>query len=169
MTNSVAARPDGSALCTACGFCCDGLLHDRAVLNDDEVEFATALGLGVANEKGPNFFFLPCPKLENRCCSVYLTRPRTCGSYRCRLLKGFEAGDVSLDQALAKVTSVRQLRELVIDLLPEGLSFVDMRKDMRRWRSGDGMFGTREGRKSHERLFMLASLLFMQVRRDFLE
>lgn len=71
-----------SQLCTSCGSCCDGTLFHRARLKPEELEQAKRNGLRVIQDKG---FELPCPRLENKCCQVYDTRPHVCKSFRCKL------------------------------------------------------------------------------------
>ncbi len=80
--------PDGVRLCTSCGLCCAGALHDTAALDEDEQDAARALGLPLAGDD----FALPCPRLAGTRCTVLAERPRVCGRYRCGLLQEVEAG-----------------------------------------------------------------------------
>lgn len=114
-------RLRGSELCTRCGLCCTGALHDTAKLDADEVVGATALGLPVVDRESP-CFALPCPKLEGTLCGIYGNRPRVCGRYRCGLLQKLEAGDVSFEAAAAKVDSAQGLVARVRDLAPPGMT-----------------------------------------------
>ena len=75
----------GSKLCTKCGLCCTGALHDRAVLEPEEVEFASDLGLYVRAEGRPTFA-LPCKYLQGCACTIYSKRPKVCARYQCQLL-----------------------------------------------------------------------------------
>lgn len=102
------ALDPASTLCTSCGLCCDGYLHSYAVLREAELEPATALGLPVLTD-GRCGFSLPCPKLVDRCCSIYERRPQVCSGYKCRLLNNLNAGKVSLDVALATVSTARAM------------------------------------------------------------
>src|SRR5688500_2967630 len=75
----------GSALCTQCGLCCTGALHKAAVLDPDEIADARALGLPILDREKPGFA-LPCPRLDGTVCTIYASRPRVCGRYKCQLL-----------------------------------------------------------------------------------
>ena len=101
------STPLGARLCTACGLCCTGAIHDTARLDPDEVERAAELGLPVVG--GTNAFALPCPKLTGTACSIFGSRPRVCGRYRCRLLQDVEAGAVELPVAMELVRIAREL------------------------------------------------------------
>lgn len=116
----------GSALCTRCGLCCTGLLHNAAVLEPDEVASAAALGLPVRDSERPSFA-LPCPKLVDSCCSIYGNRPRVCGSYRCQLLQNLEAGETDFKAAVGKVAAARQLVEQAQAYMPPGMALPQVR------------------------------------------
>ena len=113
----------GSALCTECGLCCTGAIHDVAKLDPDELEPARALGLPVsANRERPSFH-LPCPKLDAAFCTIYGERPRVCARYSCRLLDQVREGGRTLDEALPLVREGQRLaRQAAAFLRPgEGL------------------------------------------------
>lgn len=99
---------DGSRLCLACGLCCQGLLHDRARLRDDEVEEAQRLGLHSA-EQGETAFSLPCPCHREGRCTVYAERLSPCREYRCKLLRGYLAGQVAWAEGLRRVEQAKRL------------------------------------------------------------
>src|SRR5688572_4233724 len=72
MSATSGTEPDsslGSALCTQCGLCCTGALHDAAVLDPDEIADARALGLPVLDAEKPKFA-LPCPRLDGTVCTI---------------------------------------------------------------------------------------------------
>ena len=100
-----------SALCTACGMCCDGTLFDRVRVRADEEERIAALGLVIAPRGEKRYFEQPCPRLEGGCCTIYADRPFSCARYRCRLLVALDGGEVALPEALAKVTEAKRLIE----------------------------------------------------------
>lgn len=108
-----------SALCTQCGLCCTGALHNFAVLGSDEIDHARALGLRLRTDGKPGFA-LPCSKLRGSCCSIYDQRPRVCGKFKCALLIGMEAGSIGFDDASNTVAGARRLFEHVHSLLPDG-------------------------------------------------
>ena len=101
--------PDGVRLCTSCGLCCTGALHDTAVLDEDEQLSAAALGLPVLEPPDRPAFALPCPQLQGTRCGIYLDRPRVCGRYKCNVLLGVEEGRTALPDALAMVHVARSL------------------------------------------------------------
>lgn len=117
---------DESALCTACGLCCSGALHDNAILEDGEVQTAEALGLPVDQTSAEQRFSLPCPKLEGSFCTIYGSRPRVCGAYACRLLEQVRGGR-SLDSALPLVAEARRLGCELEAVLPPGMSLPAIR------------------------------------------
>ncbi len=101
------------ALCRECGFCCDGTLFATAVIaENEEVEWLRTIGIMKISEDGRRFS-LPCSAYD-RVCTIYESgRPRTCGGFRCRLLRRHESGDVSLEAALEIVRAARAHRETV--------------------------------------------------------
>ena len=100
-----------SALCTACGLCCDGTLFARVRVRADEEERIAARGLAIAPRGEKRYFEQPCPRLEQGCCTIYADRPLSCTRYRCRLLLALDGGEVALPEALAKVTEAKRLIE----------------------------------------------------------
>ena len=110
-----------SALCTECGLCCTGALHNFAVLDPEEIDYARSIGLTLRT-KGKPGFALPCPKLSGSCCSIYGERPKVCRRYKCALLNGLEAGLIGFDAAATTVAGARQLFDQVHSLLPEGMT-----------------------------------------------
>jgi hypothetical protein len=124
------AAPDtslGSALCTQCGLCCTGALHNAAVLDPDEIAAARALNLPVLDTEKPKFA-LPCPRLDGTLCTIYGNRPRVCGRYKCQLLQDLEAGAVGLDDALGKVGIAKALRREAEAAMPPGMTLPQARK-----------------------------------------
>lgn len=117
----------GSALCTQCGLCCTGALHNAAVLDPDEIEAARALGLPVLDREKPGFA-LPCPRLDGTICTIYGSRPSVCGRYKCQLLQDLEGGAVELDEALGKVGIAKALRREAEEAMPEGMTLPQARK-----------------------------------------
>lgn len=72
-----------SALCLACGLCCDGSLFGFVPLEPAEIAPARARGLAViASGRG---FEQPCPALRGGC-TLYAERPAACRRFTCRLL-----------------------------------------------------------------------------------
>ena len=117
----------GSKLCTRCGLCCAGAIHNAAVLDEDEIPAARAMRLPVLDSEKP-LFALPCPKLKNDCCTIYATRPRVCARYKCQLLQDLEAGAVALPEALDRVRTAKALFEQLKDAMPAGMTFQQTRR-----------------------------------------
>lgn len=111
----------GSALCTECGLCCTGALHDFAVLEPEEIDVARGMGLTLRAEGRPGFA-LPCRFLQQSCCTIYADRPKVCARYKCGLLEKVEAGSTSLDAALATVASAKQFVLRALLTMPAGMT-----------------------------------------------
>ena len=116
----------GSSLCTRCGLCCTGALHDFAVLDPDEIDYARSIGMTLRTEGRPGFA-LPCPKLSGSCCSIYVDRPKVCSRFQCALLEQFEAGSIEVQAATAIVAEARQLFDGVFSRLPDGTTIPEAR------------------------------------------
>jgi Fe-S-cluster containining protein len=99
-----------SALCRACGLCCDGSLFGIVPLRDEERAVARARGLPIVHERALE---QPCGALsgagEDRSCAIYAERPGACRAFRCRLHARHETEDRPLDERLAIVRRARQL------------------------------------------------------------
>ncbi len=111
----------GSSLCTQCGLCCTGALHNFAVLEPEEVDFAAGLGLTLRTEGRPGFA-LPCPYLKNCACTIYASRPKVCAHYKCGLLEELEADSITLDAALAKVHTAKALVSEAASVMQNGMT-----------------------------------------------
>ncbi|MFL6830545.1 MAG: YkgJ family cysteine cluster protein [Sphingomicrobium sp.] len=119
-------RLRGTELCTSCGLCCTGALHDTAKLDPDEVPAAQAMGLPVA-PTGKPCFSLPCPKLQGTLCGIYGERPRVCGRYRCGLLQRLEAGETAFIDAQSKVAAAYGLIGRLREFMAPGMSLPEAR------------------------------------------
>jgi Fe-S-cluster containining protein len=108
MQEGARSEQERSALCLACGLCCQGALHDLVPLDEDELERAHTLRLPVVESPLRLAFRLPCPRLDERRCTVYAERPRTCASYACDLLRAYGAGEVSEATARGRIEQVRE-------------------------------------------------------------
>ena len=116
MTGAMSAE---TALCTSCGLCCTGALHDLAALDQDELAPAAALGLPVRAASLPHGFALPCPRLDGTSCTIYASRPRVCAAYACQLLEDVRGGR-DLASALPVVAEARRLASELHAVLPPG-------------------------------------------------
>lgn len=111
----------GSDLCTQCGLCCTGALHNAAVLDGDEIERAKELGLPVRDGAKPGFA-LPCPRLSGTVCTIYPSRPRVCARYKCQLLLDVEADATKFDDAVTKVATAKDLVRRVQEFMPDSMT-----------------------------------------------
>jgi len=130
--------PQSSDLCTACGLCCSGPLYNMLMLEAGEVPGAILNGLPVMNGGEGECFWFPCPRLEDKCCTIYDVRPGGCRTFRCEMLTKLDRGDVTLDEAMAHVDeawarvdcltplldgdSIPQLRRRRADLREDGMA-----------------------------------------------
>ena len=110
-----------SSLCTQCGLCCTGALHNFAVLEPEEIDFVRAIGMTLRTNGRPGFA-LPCPKLSGSCCSIYLDRPKVCSRFQCALLERLNAGSIEVQAATAIVAEARQLFGGVLTQSPDGMT-----------------------------------------------
>jgi Fe-S-cluster containining protein len=97
-----------SALCVACGLCCDGSLFRFLPLGPDPRSAYVALGLEVVEQSGQAAMPLPCPRLEGTACTVYAQRPGGCRRFRCHALHRVATGELSSAEALAAVVEARR-------------------------------------------------------------
>jgi Fe-S-cluster containining protein len=107
MSTGRRTEAERSALCVACGLCCEGRLHDQVPLDDDELERAGRLSLPIVESPLRLAFRLPCPRLEERRCTVYAERPRTCASYACGVLTAYGVGELDEATALERIERYR--------------------------------------------------------------
>jgi Fe-S-cluster containining protein len=116
----------GSTLCTQCGLCCSGALHNWVALEPYETSIAEDLGLKVTVSDRPRFA-LPCPKLSGCACSIYENRPKVCRRYKCQLLEEIEQGVTDLPTAVGKVHYAKHLINDIERQLPAGVTLPDAR------------------------------------------
>ncbi|MDQ3262948.1 MAG: YkgJ family cysteine cluster protein [Myxococcota bacterium] len=99
-----------STLCRACGLCCDGSLFSHVPLEPAEVEQLEALGIPIQHRRsGKKALAQRCAALEGKDCRIYQARPGTCSDYRCLLADALIDGEVTLEQAQAKVKKAQHL------------------------------------------------------------
>lgn len=115
--------PDGMALCLACGFCCDGMLHTHTITQEAEGARVAGLGLNLVDFRGKTGFRQPCPLHREGGCTAYAARPAACRAYECALLRRYMAGAVGWAEALAIVEGARDLRASLQRRLPDQRSF----------------------------------------------
>ena len=155
-SSGMQAIDEATTLCLSCGLCCDGTLHDRAKLGNDEVEPMRALGLPIL-DTDPPYFKLGCPRFD-RCCTVFPLRPRVCGSYRCKLLLTLDQGEIDLDEALNRVQQARALRAAVDNLKEPSDDLFDKRAQLLRFLAGEASAGA----TGEQTIAMLALLFYIE-------
>ena len=94
--------------------CCDGTMYRTVeVGGDDATEFLERAGLLFSTKDDVTAFRQPCSVFGGGCCTVYERRPSVCREYRCLLLRRYEAGEVSYDEASALIARTTTLRDRV--------------------------------------------------------
>jgi Fe-S-cluster containining protein len=97
-------EPGSGALCLSCGLCCDGTLFARVRLHaGDALPSLRAGGIKILTRPGGSAFEQPCAALHQRRCTVYAERPSNCRTFRCELLKCYEAGNLSWSEARTRI------------------------------------------------------------------
>ena len=110
-------------ICIDCGMCCDGTMFRYAGIQEgDQLEPLKAAGAVFVKREADTAFLLPCPAFRGGCCSIHGTRPAICGAYRCRLLRRYEAGEVSFEEAQALIIRTMDQRDRV---RPTLTAFID--------------------------------------------
>lgn len=102
-----------TAPCIGCGMCCNGTLYWMAKVTPGEEERIQAHGLELTEDKGKTYFRLPCHHEQCGRCTIYETRFDICRSFRCQLLRNYQAGEVSLSEARDRVETALKLVEKV--------------------------------------------------------
>lgn len=99
-------------LCLQCGLCCNGVLFAdvRPEPGDKSPLFAGRLRV---NQPCPAFNSATCA------CAIYKDRPARCRKFECRQLLGVQAGEITMDTALKRISKARQLATKVEKLLTE--------------------------------------------------
>jgi hypothetical protein len=74
--------------------------------------------LPVVHDDEGSWMKLPCVAFTDKC-TIYDIRPSPCAGYRCELLDRMDAGEISLDDALARVAAIKLEVERVRAEMPE--------------------------------------------------
>ncbi len=102
-----------SELCMNCGLCCDGTLFRQVKVTAAERDALVTLGIGVGTMSGAPVMWLPCGKLNGKCCTMYESRPGGCRAFVCALGARLTRKEISLDDAKAHV---REMLERIAEL-----------------------------------------------------
>lgn len=100
---------DTTTLCLACGICCEGVLHNHATADAEELKRIEGLGVSLYEKQDYPAFALPCPCHVDRCCTVYDQRPAACEAYKCSLLQAAQEGKRSFSEAHRIVEQAREV------------------------------------------------------------
>jgi hypothetical protein len=99
------------SLCLTCGLCCDGTFLSGVPLNpDDDITALKAVGIDIVSDNDLTLLKQPCSAHKNCACGVYANRPQACQTYKCKLLKRFERGEIPRQSALENINKVRSLK-----------------------------------------------------------
>ena len=107
-------------LCTACGLCCQGVVHSHAALDLSELALAQELAFRVDTFEDGLGFHLPCPQYQGDRCAAYERRPRSCVGYRCELLRCFLAGQIDMEESLSLIRQTKAMLDKVRAQVPGG-------------------------------------------------
>ncbi len=61
-------------------------------------------------DDGERSFAQPCPRFADGCCGIYTSRPHTCRAYVCETVHALRAGDISAEDAQARVDTTLAAR-----------------------------------------------------------
>ena len=130
--DAIEPLPDDQHLCTHCALCCSGPVFNHIAVRPEDVPDIERTGFNVETfHDGPGFA-LPCSFLAGTRCSIYPGRPRSCRSFRCKLLRAVDAGETGITEALAVVDEAKRLLAAAAVFYRDGESVVDARL---RWKS----------------------------------
>lgn len=107
-----------SALCRACGLCCQGQLYGWVSLRVDEVERVKTWPVTLVQHGDVAGFSQPCGCFREQQCSVYSQRPKTCVEYRCQLLRRLRQSETTQPVALELVRLARGFFDQIQARLP---------------------------------------------------
>lgn len=103
------SRRAADALCKECGLCCDGTLFGSVLVQPDERERLSRVGLLVVVGDDGLSLRQRCSSLAGCLCSIYEDRPAACAQYECSLRKGVLAGRKSESEGRADIARMRAL------------------------------------------------------------
>ena len=107
-----------SALCPACGLCCNGVLFaDVELQKGDNAGHLIDLGMALKKKGMERAFVQPCRCFDGKLCRIYADRPKRCATFECGLLKRVQAGEMPAPAALKRIADAKKLAEKVRRLL----------------------------------------------------
>ena len=107
-------------LCVRCGLCCDGTLFNRGrILPEDDPAQLAANGFILISTARRTGFLQPCLHHQQGICTIYRQRrPQVCHTFRCALLRRFDAGELSLEAVQARIERALALAGRIQAQLP---------------------------------------------------
>jgi Fe-S-cluster containining protein len=118
-------RPvEDTAPCVGCGLCCNGALFVRAVVTPGEEPRLIEYGLELVTHDERTHFLQPCPHQSCGRCKIYEERFDICRSFRCALLKRYQAGEIDLPEARDTVERALALLAQVTSEHPAAVTYV---------------------------------------------
>ena len=90
-------------LCGNCGMCCDGTLFPFFAINPEERYLFPSDKTGIANIPQRCIHFDGCNG-----CKIYSKRPKTCSSYKCPVLRLYESGSITFNEAETHINVVKE-------------------------------------------------------------
>ena len=102
-----------AAICVGCGLCCDGTLYDIGKLTEDEELSPRAADLHLRTVGDRRYFRQPCRFHNCGRCSIYEERWTVCRTFRCALLRRYQAGEIHLADARSLIEQARGLVDAV--------------------------------------------------------
>ena len=152
-------------ICLDCGICCDGTFFDYVPVTEEEAAVLESTGLSIklVEELGLRIQ-LPCKKFGG-CCTIYAERPAICRSFRCRLLKSKDKGEIEAGHALQRIQLLKALKAELEQIIPD-------RKEISYFREVRNFLieiekGGPEHRKENARVLMLGTRFMNLISDDF--
>jgi Fe-S-cluster containining protein len=105
-------KPAGAAesLCVSCGLCCDGTFLDRGrVIEAGEAAPLSSYKNEFVTDENKLWFKIPCPHYDGHRCTIYTARFGVCRTYRCKLLRKVDSGNLGLEEAKRTVAKAKAL------------------------------------------------------------
>lgn len=111
-------------MCVECGLCCDGSLFRFLPLEAAERDTCQPLGLEVVKRSGQWAMPLPCPRLVDRCCTVYEGRPTGCRAFGCHALHRYATGALTHAEVMDVVREAQRRIAALRPFWPESRALV---------------------------------------------
>ena len=111
-------------ICLSCGFCCDGTLFHKAILNRGEKEnLPISIKKRYFQENDKEYFKLPCTYFNNLCTIYKEKKANVCSAFRCQLLKNYSQNKISQKEAFNIVNKAKIIRQNLLD------SYIEITKE----------------------------------------